>query len=65
MENNDNITQLSFDEEKLNFLLEHAEKLHLVMTPEQINILVSSLKDNLEKIDETIISLKGQENATD
>jgi chromosomal replication initiation ATPase DnaA len=65
MENNDTIPELSFDEEKINFLLKNAEKLHLVMSKEQIDFLVSSLKENLEKIEETINTLKDQESDTD
>ena len=65
MENNGNIPELSFDEEKINFLLKNAEKLHLVMSKEQIDFLVSSLKENLEKIEETINTLKDQESDTD
>jgi chromosomal replication initiation ATPase DnaA len=61
MENNDTIQELSFDEEKINFLLKNAEKLHLVMSREQIDFLVSSLKENLEKIEEIINTLKDQE----
>ena len=61
MENNDPIPELSFDEEKINFLLKNAEKLHLVMSREQIDFLVSSLKENLEKIEEIINTLKDQE----
>jgi chromosomal replication initiation ATPase DnaA len=61
MKNNDTIPELSFDEEKINFLLKNAEKLHLVMSKEQIDFLVSSLKENLEKIEETINTLKDQE----
>ena len=64
MENNNTIPELSFDEEKINFLLKNAEKLHLVMSKEQIDILVSSLKENLEKIEETINTLKDQESDT-
>jgi chromosomal replication initiation ATPase DnaA len=62
MKNNESIPELSFDEEKINFLLKHAEKLHLVMTKEQIDFLISSLKENLEKIEETINTLKDKEN---
>jgi hypothetical protein len=62
MENNDPIPELSFDEEKIDFLLKNAERLHLVMTEDQIDSLVSSLKENLEKIEETINVLKDQEN---
>lgn len=65
MENNDIIPELSFDEEKINFLLKNAEKLHLVMSKEQIEFLVSSLKENLEKIEETINTLKDQEESTE
>jgi chromosomal replication initiation ATPase DnaA len=65
MENNDTIPELSFDEEKINFLLKNAEKLHLVMSKEQIDFLVSSLKENLEKIEETINTLKDQEESTE
>jgi chromosomal replication initiation ATPase DnaA len=64
MENNNTIPELSFDEEKINFLLKNAEKLHLVMSKEQIDFLVSSLKENLEKIEETINTLKDQESDT-
>lgn len=62
MKNNEIIPELSFDEEKINFLLKNAEKLHLVMTKEQIDFLISSLKENLEKIEETINNLKDEEN---
>lgn len=62
MKNNEPIPELSFDEEKINFLLKHAEKLHLVMTKEQIDFLICSLKENLEKIEETINTLKCEEN---
>ena len=65
MKNNENIPELSFDEEKINFLLKNAEKLHLVMSKEQIDFLVSSLKENLEKIEETINTLKDQESDTE
>lgn len=64
MENNNTIQELSFDEEKINFLLKNAEKLHLIMSKEQIDFLVSSLKENLEKIEETINTLKDQESDT-
>jgi chromosomal replication initiation ATPase DnaA len=64
MENNNTIPELSFDEVKINFLLKNAEKLHLVMSKEQIDFLVSSLKENLEKIEETINTLKDQESDT-
>jgi chromosomal replication initiation ATPase DnaA len=65
MKNSDTIPELSFDEEKINFLLKNAEKLHLVMSKEQIDFLVSSLKENLEKIEETINTLKDQESDTE
>jgi chromosomal replication initiation ATPase DnaA len=65
MKNNETIPELSFDEEKINFLLKNAEKLHLVMSKEQIDFLVSSLKENLEKIEETINTLKDQESDTE
>jgi hypothetical protein len=65
MKNNENIPELSFDEEKINFLLKNAEKLHLVMSKEQIDFLVSSLKENLEKIEETINTLKDQESTAE
>jgi chromosomal replication initiation ATPase DnaA len=65
MENNETIPELSFDEEKINFLLKNAEKLHLVMSREQIDFLVSSLKENLEKIEEIINTLKDQESDTE
>ena len=65
MKNNENIPELSFDEEKINFLLKNVEKLHLVMSKEQIDFLVSSLKENLEKIEETINTLKDQESDTE
>ena len=64
MENNNDIPELSFDEEKIDFLLKNAERLHLVMTKDQIDSLVSSLKENLEKIEDTINILKDQENKT-
>jgi hypothetical protein len=54
MKNNETIPELSFDEEKINFLLKNAEKLHLVMS-----------KENLEKIEETINTLKDQESDTE
>ena len=65
MKNSDTIPELSFDEEKINFLLKNAEKLHLVMSKEQIDFLVSSLKENLEKIEETINTLKDRESNTE
>jgi chromosomal replication initiation ATPase DnaA len=65
MKNSDTIPELSFDEEKINFLLKNAEKLHLVMSKEQIDFLVTSLKENLEKIEETINTLKDRESNTE
>jgi hypothetical protein len=60
MDNNLN-PELNFDEDKLCYLLENAEKLKLIMSPEELEVLVSALKKDLLKIEETIQILKKQD----
>lgn len=61
MQENNQIPELEFDEEKISYLLENADKLHQFMTKEQIDSLIESLKDNLSKIEEAIENLKSSE----
>jgi len=56
MENN--LPELDFDEEKINFLLENTDKLQQILTPEEIHSLIQSLKKNLSSIEEIISELQ-------
>jgi hypothetical protein len=58
MPENNEIPELEFDEEKIEYLLENADRLHQFMTKEQIDSLIESLKNNLSKIEEVIEDLK-------
>jgi len=49
---------LNFDEEKINYLLENADKLPLVLSQEQIDKLMSLLKTDVQKIDDIIKELE-------
>jgi|688.fasta_scaffold471031_1 hypothetical protein len=52
------LPDLDFDEEKINFLLENTDKLQQILTKEEINSLVQSLKKNLSSIEEIISELQ-------
>jgi hypothetical protein len=58
MENNKEIPEFEFDEEKIKFLLENTDKLVSLLTKEQIDSLVNALRENHDKIEETIEKLK-------
>ena len=59
MENKDQeIPDLNYTEDKINFLLENAEKLPQFLSKDEIEKLVNVLKDDLVKIEETIEKLK-------
>lgn len=58
MAENNQIPELEFDEEKISYLLDNADRLHQFMTKEQIDSLIESLKNNLTKIEEVIEELK-------
>lgn len=58
---NNQIPNLEFDEEKICFLLENTEKLKQILTPEQIDSLIASLKKDLSKIEEAIQILSSDE----
>jgi hypothetical protein len=49
---------LNFDEEKINYLLENADKLPLVLSQEQIDKLMSLLKTDVQRIDDIIKELE-------
>jgi uncharacterized membrane protein YvbJ len=55
---NKKIPDFQFDEEKIKFLLDNTDQLISLLTKEQINLLVDSLKENHDKIEETIEKLK-------
>jgi hypothetical protein len=52
------LPELDFDEEKINFLLENTDKLQQILTKEEIDSLVQSLKKNLSSIEEIISELQ-------
>lgn len=52
---------LDFDEEKINFLLENVEKIPHILSKEEIDLLVSKLKQNLGSIEKIIEDLKKAE----
>jgi len=58
MSSNKKIPDFQFDEEKIKFLLDNTDQLISLLTKEQINLLVDSLKENHDKIEETIEKLK-------
>lgn len=58
MSSNKEIPDFQFDEEKIKFLLDNTDQLISLLTKEQINLLVDSLKENHDKIEETIEELK-------
>ena len=58
MLSNKEIPDFQFDEEKIKFLLDNTDQLISLLTKEQINLLVDSLKENHDKIEETIEELK-------
>jgi hypothetical protein len=60
MENN--IPQLDFDEEKINFLLENTDKIQQILTKEEINSLIVELKKNLTSIEGIIEELQRIDN---
>lgn len=57
-----NIPPLDFDEEKINFLLENTDKLQQILTKEEINSLIESLKKNLSSIEGIIEDLQKLDN---
>ena len=59
---NKKIPDFQFDEEKIKFLLDNTDQLISLLTKEQINLLVDSLKENHDKIEETIEELKKSKN---
>lgn len=59
MENN--FHNLDFDEEKINFLLENVDKIPQILSKEEIDILLSKLKQNLGSIEKIIEDLKSAE----
>ena len=61
MPSNKKIPDFQFDEEKIKFLLDNTDQLISLLTKEQINLLVDSLKENHDKIEETIEELKKSE----
>ena len=61
MLSNKEIPDFQFDEEKIKFLLDNTDQLISLLTKEQINLLVDSLKVNHDKIEETIEELKKSE----
>jgi hypothetical protein len=61
MASNKKIPDFQFDEEKIKFLLDNTDQLISLLTKEQINLLVDSLKENHDKIEETIEKLKKSE----
>lgn len=61
MSSNKEIQDFQFDEEKIKFLLDNTDQLISLLTKEQINLLVDSLKENHDKIEETIEELKKSE----
>ena len=61
MSSNKEIPDFQFDEEKIKFLLDNTDQLISLLTKEQINLLVDSLKENHDKIKETIEELKKSE----
>ena len=61
MQSNKEIPDFQFDEEKIKFLLDNTDQLISLLTKEQINLLVDSLKENHDKIEETIEELKKSE----
>ena len=61
MSSNKEIPDFQFDEEKIKFLLDNTDQLISLLTKEQINLLVDSLKENHDKIEETIKELKKSE----
>jgi len=61
MSSNKEIPDFQFDEEKIKFLLDNTDQLISLLTKEQINLLVDSLKENHDKIEETIEELKKSE----
>jgi uncharacterized membrane protein YvbJ len=62
MPSNKKIPDFQFDEEKIKFLLDNTDQLISLLTKEQINLLVDSLKENHDKIEETIEELKKSKN---
>jgi uncharacterized membrane protein YvbJ len=60
MENNLD-PSLNFDEEKISFLLENADKLPLILSKDQIEVLIDTLKNDVQKMDEIIKELEKQE----
>ena len=60
MENNLD-PNLNFNEEKISFLLENADKLPMILSKDQIEILINTLKDDVQKMDEIIKELEKQE----
>jgi uncharacterized membrane protein YvbJ len=62
MSSNKKIPDFQFDEEKIKFLLDNTDQLISLLTKEQINLLVDSLKENHDKIEETIEKLKKSKN---
>ena len=57
MENKE-IPDFEFDEDKIKFLLENTDKLISLLNKDQIDSLVDALKQNHDKIEETIEKLK-------
>lgn len=55
------LQNLDFDEEKINFLLENVEKIPHILSKEEIDLLVSKLKQNLGSIEKIIEDLKKAE----
>lgn len=55
------LQDLDFDEEKINFLLENVEKIPHILSKEEIDLLVSKLKQNLGSIEKIIEDLKKTE----
>lgn len=52
---------LDFDEEKINFLLENVDKIPHILSKEEIDLLISKLKQNLGSIEKIIDDLKKTE----
>lgn len=60
MENNPE-SLLNFDEEKINYLLENADKIPQILNKDQIEKLVSLIKIDLEKMNDIISDLENQQ----
>ena len=60
---NNSVPDLNFDEDKISFLLENADKLPMILSKEQIDSLIDTLKNDVQKIDMIIRELEKQESS--